>query len=461
MIRNPEFRRYVWLELTLHRTLAMPALILLLFVPLYTLSETGNTEAQKNISNLCLLLFGGLVFLWGSQLSSNGILSEVAGRTWDTQRMSPISPWSMTWGKLFGSSVYTWYGGALCLGIYVSLPHAPLFERLASALAMVLAGIWLQALSLLGSFLLVWKDSAGARSGGGVGIILVGLFLLAPVLGIVVDPDVRTSTLRWYGAEWIVFRFWLCSLTALAAWTVVGVYRLMRAELQLRGGPWVWLAFVLFLMVYAAGFVDGASSWTSPPEELLHRLLLAYLIGIGLVYVMALLDRKEFVAFRRLLHCAEGRDWKRVLEELPAWLATLPLVIGLCIGLVLLPQAGEGSPPQSFVIGMSLFLLRDLGILLGFNLSANPKRADVTALFYLVLLYTLAPGLLHAFGGDSLLGIFWPRLEGTLLTGTAPVLAQVLLVGLWVFARWSRAVEQLSDPSPVRAGVEIASGADR
>jgi pimeloyl-ACP methyl ester carboxylesterase len=84
----------------------------------------GRTVPQDTIyrAGIIVLLFGVLTILWGTRLAANSILDEMADKTWDWQRLSILSPWTMTWGKLFGATAFAWYGGLV-------RPAAPLTPK--------------------------------------------------------------------------------------------------------------------------------------------------------------------------------------------------------------------------------------------------------------------------------------------------------------------------------------------
>ncbi len=118
MMNNPEFRRNLWLELSSYRVIGMPAVLGAIYVLVYVLRLERSHESLETIS---LVLFSVIIFLWGTRQAAESVVAELRDRTWDSQRMSSIGPWSMTWGKLLGSTIYPWYGGLLCLSAYALL----------------------------------------------------------------------------------------------------------------------------------------------------------------------------------------------------------------------------------------------------------------------------------------------------------------------------------------------------
>src|SRR5258706_424724 len=102
---NPEFRRNLWLELTPHRLIAMPLLLVLVLALVYYLTDAGKHES---VATAAAVMAGGLLAVWGARSAGESVIEEVRARTWDAQRMSAIGPWAMTWGKLFGAAAFSW-----------------------------------------------------------------------------------------------------------------------------------------------------------------------------------------------------------------------------------------------------------------------------------------------------------------------------------------------------------------
>ena len=103
MTLNPEFRRNLWLELSPHRLIAMPMILLAIFFLSASIGESGNWWGVPRAS---LLAYYVIVFFWGTRRAVASLADEVRGRTWDGQRMSALGTWAMTWGKLFGGTIY-------------------------------------------------------------------------------------------------------------------------------------------------------------------------------------------------------------------------------------------------------------------------------------------------------------------------------------------------------------------
>src|SRR5471030_1251125 len=107
---NPEFVRNVWLELTPRRMLMMAGLLALTFFA----TSLGGVMGWAP-SGAASVLYYLIVVIWGARNASMSVVGEIRDRTWDMQRLSSLGAGTMTWGKLFGSTIYNWFGGAFCL----------------------------------------------------------------------------------------------------------------------------------------------------------------------------------------------------------------------------------------------------------------------------------------------------------------------------------------------------------
>jgi hypothetical protein len=108
---SPELKRNIWLEFTGSRVVLMTSVLGLVALAVYLIGG-------RHLSPLGPIGVGGFVFItifWGTRNAARSVIGEIRERTWDFQRLSAVAPVSMTIGKLFGSTSYTWYGGVLAL----------------------------------------------------------------------------------------------------------------------------------------------------------------------------------------------------------------------------------------------------------------------------------------------------------------------------------------------------------
>ena len=414
---NPEFRRYLWLETSPQRLIAMPAILVAVF---FLVSLSGDAGSLGDWSLSIYLL---LVLLWGTRLAASSVVSEVRAGTWDWQRMSAVRPWQMTWGKLFGATVFVWFGALICLGVFLfSLLAVGEGAELPRMIFLMLAcGLLAHAVSLAAS--LLWLRRRGVEKRSVVALpqllgLAVGAYAYFEASGAL---GALHSIQVWHGIIFSSDVFAMISLAVFLAWAVLGVYRLMQAELQVRQRPWAWAAFVLFVIVYLSGlpatFTDQQGT---PMESLALRLMLAFWIAVGLAYVTYFLFEKDPIALRGLNLALKSGDSRRTLRLLPHWLiitfitALVGLAYVVCV-LLLDDREGLGETLLGMdfrlasvliTLGLLGFLLRDLAIILFLNLRGG--RPDAAALVYLLVLHLLVPGLMGALGAGALIGLVSP-----------------------------------------------------
>jgi hypothetical protein len=392
--QNPEIVRQAWLELNPVRLIGLALILVAVYVLVYY-SADGYAEFLL----VCRATsFGGIVVLpglWGTRLVVDSLTREIRGRTWELQRMTPLSPWEMTLGKLIGGPVYPWYGGLLFIPPY-------LFSIW--ALGDPARGTWHLINLLLGvvlfhgmalTFALIGVRKArfwNAEIPRALPFYLLLGFGLGLWMGFGPVHHFGRSHLVWYGFSTEVPAFLTGTLLFFAAWAVVGAHRSMRRELQMSGVPWAWLAFVATVMCYAAGMTVPQWEW-SETGRLAPRLVSAGFMGILAAYAAMFAEVKDPVEERRLFAAAESGDWRTFGESLPLWPVPVVLVGGIC---ALLTAAPIGGLPVTFPIVVYLFLLRDMGLILLAHRVVRPRRADAAAVIWLLLLYLLCPMLLVA-----------------------------------------------------------------
>ena len=110
---NPELRRMFWLEVSRQRLWLFPAAILATAL----LLANGGAGAVV-MRAVAISGFVAFTIIWGARQAADAVLDETREHTWTIQRMSALSAWSMTWGKLLGATFIPWYAGAGCLAAY-------------------------------------------------------------------------------------------------------------------------------------------------------------------------------------------------------------------------------------------------------------------------------------------------------------------------------------------------------
>ena len=434
MFNNPELQRNLWLEFSRHRIVVMPVVLLTIFFTAYL---GDNNRFGEGVATTALWAYFLIVIVWGSRMSSEAVVQEINDRTWDNQRMSSLSPWTMTWGKFFGSTLFSWYGALFCLIVLMySYPddgwrRGPTLAYLIPLC--VLTGLVAQAISFIASLVSIQKNSVPGRSLSSL-YVLVSLIFVGYMAGFIFNAS--TTHVNWYGGKYSGQLFMLATLIVFFVWAIISAYRLMRVELQLKNRPIYWPLFVIFVAFYFAGFVAETET-----AYILKRSLVAYTIIVLLTYVMMFSDTKNPMLFRRLFYHLAAKNYKKSIEAVPSWFVTFILLFLMMM--ILVWQSNESFRFidvqinfRFYVIAIFLFAIRDIALILFFNFSPKQGRADLTAFFYLLILYGLLPVLFNAAEIKTGIALFIPFDADNPYITLISAAVQALIVSLLVRQRW-------------------------
>jgi hypothetical protein len=415
--------------------------------------------APEDIAEGARWSFVLLLALWSTRRVADSLAEEVGGGTWESQRMSGMSAWSMVWGKLIGGASFPWYCALICLGLMVwfTLKASPADPRIAlgyQVATLVLAAVLAQATALVVALLLLRKAQFRRRLAVTMAQI-AGLlaFAIAVYWEYSAVPLVaEIGTVRWYRQEYPANQFYLGSVAIFTVWALVAAWRLMRAELLYVNRPWMWTLFTLFCMGYAAGFVP----WDIEP--LTSRLGSACVAGLMLTYAAFFAEAKDPVRYRWGLARFKALQWWRALEFTPWWLISYVLtaiVGGATIWSItfggelawrtnwvaaiqrIASELTFGSFAYVFA-ALLLFALRDMLFLLWLNFTGKMRgHADLSGLVVLAIAYGPLPMLLIGAGAWQFLFAAWPVATG--LIGIAWPAAEVVVMWFLLMLRWRQA----------------------
>lgn len=434
---NPEFRRNLWIEMTPRRLALMTGILALAF---FAASLSGGTAYRPESVAVALYYF--IVVLWGSRNAAMSVVGEIRDRTWDSQRLSSLGAGQMTWGKLFGSTIYNWYGGAICLAVILAsgLAHQSPAATVLDLVYFVAAGLIAQSAALLASLVAIRRRQSHTRfeiflyqlAGTLAAIAVFFVWEAADPAGSFFTGKKPADLIAWWGMAFDARPFLLASLAIFAGWTLVGCYREMRLELKMRNGPLVWLAFLLFIGAYVAGFDDWLSSDKSVAQwdATALRLALTTTAYGFLTYVMVLLEPKDRVLYRWLGgQLLSGRIFA-VVRNLQGWMMSYTAAAIAAVSLVL--WLGQHAPvdvgAQALIAAGLGFLTRDCAIFVLFHTLPGRRRSDFGAVVVLVALYALIPAIMGGLGLKSALGYFYPEPTDPVWLGAIVAWAQALLV---------------------------------
>ncbi|HQQ63844.1 MAG TPA: hypothetical protein PLF22_09750 [Pseudomonadales bacterium] len=432
--RNPEFNRNLWIEFSGQRAVVVPILFGLLLWLLFSLPDPPDTLGPV-IEGAMLVIAGAALWLGGPYQIAQGLFTEWERHTWDIQRLSPITPWRLVWGKLFGSTVFVWYIGLCALLLYLVLPgwfgkHQPLPERWLMGALFLSTAVMLQACAFLSTLYSLRYGALFARNVKRPSVTVAAFALLG------VPPMLRLFTqsgeILWYDNSYMPRVFLLGSSAVLSLWGVYGCYRITRSDFLYRNGPLPWLLFTVFLAVWLAGLSQDAPVYT------------ALTVSLVLLYVTLFSAPVDTLGLHHTLAFMRSGQWRRVGETLPLWTNTLPVVVVLLVYAML--ASPQGILPRSavmqsavgklltpgFYLSLTGFVARDICLLHLLYFSQRNQRAMGACFVYLAVLYVLIPSIMKTLDVQQLLGLFLP-LPGQSLP---LVWIEVLALGIWARQRW-------------------------
>lgn len=426
---NPEFERNVWLELTPMR---LGVLCIVLVLAFFAAALTDGFASPGWMARSLYLI---VVVIWGARNAARSVVGEIHQHTWDSQRLSALGAGTMMWGKLFGSTVLNWTGGAVCLAVIVAdtADRAGPLQALSEAVYWIAMGVIAQATSLLASLVAARRRQSHTQFE--VFLYHLAGLLAAAAVWLIADPSgvsiglfPREGTVLWWGQPVPVRAFLLTSLAVFAGWILTGCYRQMRLELKMTNGPYLWLVFLGFLAVYMAGFAAA-----TPGHDIMTvRLFLAAVAMADLAYITVILEPKSRVQLRWLGSELGRGHLNAVFQRLQNWMMAYLLALLLAAALILhigLQGDGTGQATAATILG---FLTRDLGIVVLMNLLARRRGGDWMAIAVLVLLYALMPPIMSGLHYDAGRVLFLPiRIEPVWLS---PVVAWLEAAAVWAVA---------------------------
>ncbi len=154
-------------------------------------------------------LFYAIVVVWGTRNAATAVVGEIRDRTWDMQLLSSIAPGAMMWGKLFGSTIYNWFGGAICLCVLLSdtFVHKGGPQAAIDLVYYIAIGVISQAASFLASLVAVRRRQAHSRLdvfiyqvvGLLAGVAVYSVWSIADPAGSILTHKPPSDFVIWWG----------------------------------------------------------------------------------------------------------------------------------------------------------------------------------------------------------------------------------------------------------------------
>ncbi len=454
---NPEFERNLWLEAAPRRLIGAAVVLALIYGATGLIAKSADPHvllAAFGVAGTVVFVASGLV--WAAWAAGSSILDEIRARTWEFQRLSALTPWAMTWGKLFGAGSLAWLSaltGLVVVGLAAADLRGPTY---ALQVVVGLAGlvVFVQSCAMGAALIGVRKARAEGRvaTGGAVvlgvigGLILLSAFSSSLPLGAMrwsggaPMGQIDGPPLTWWGLTVPALSFTALSICAFAAWALVGAWRLMRLELQMHNSPWIWVGFLLFAAVWRAGLAPQIGGTAA-------EAMTAALVFIAAAYVCAFVEPADAVKLRRFNAALRSGAWLQAAGLAPAALYAVKLAGLAVIVFCLLPQPfGMSSPLPSAVGALAAlaFMVRDLGVITLHRFGPRAGRGDLSAVIALALLYWVGGLVGRVFGGEVGHALFSPLVASAAGVSLASGVVMAALA-------WWLAAQRLRGPRAVAA----------
>ena len=437
-IHNPELKRNAWLELKPNRLITMPVLLVLMYI--ITISLSSGSTTYDPIRVVSLIAFHILITIWGSKQTADAVATEINEKTWDRQRMTGLDPWKMVIGKLFGPTLFQWYGALIVMFFYFvscigsSSPAKDVYIGIIT----ISTGLFVNAFALLISLLNITGNSFSSFSNTKINttlffvISLVVAYQLNMVL--LIPGFTLSSFIKWYGLEWGKILSFL-SVAIFIGWAIMGIYRNLRTELQYKNKSTVWNWFLLFIIIFSFGFsintnnndlnlpvnIELTTSWSI----FLKMNVVAYVL-ISVLSFLILFERKSLFEYNAFVIDLKAFNFKKLSYSAPLWFITsvtaIVILLILSITSFLLPLNGNGNNGRQFFsiidkildnkpsvlffvyAGTILLLVRDILLTRYLIYCSSFKNKTLTIIIYFVIVYIALPTLFKVNG----LNLFFP-----------------------------------------------------
>ncbi len=406
--RFPDLYRYRRQELKPQRVLGGISLIAIVGLCTFLIKKDGTSAGLLSVATALLFYQAIAWVIMAPTQSSGAISSERSERTWDFQRLTPLTSFQTAIGKLFGAPIF-----ALTLGTFL-IPWSLIVTLTAGTQYF---GGWFRAeIALIGmAFLsnsigLLVSANPSVKHGRTSMIVgpIIGIAVLAINSGLTVldMTSFQQSTIKFYNFDLSYDYFFLMNLYVFGAWCFIGAkWEIARDYLEVMK-PWRLSAFLLFVAAYVFGFVSHLTF-----NNLVLLLMALFLYGTA---VLQPLD--ETSTLNQWLSELKGKS-AQDRKSRPIW------VFGYLTFMAVVLTASVATGLFT-AVSLLLFLLRDLLILeCGRYLKFKQAKSFVvwaTALLYFV------PILFSRLLPAAVVALFIPRSVTGNWSGTAEWIASSL-----------------------------------
>ena len=456
MFNNPEFQRFIWVKFSAARVATSLMLLGLVALIVGTLPKSDAENFVETFGILSYLF----IHIWGVYDVANVFGRDTENRTWDFQKMSPVTSMRLLLGKIFGASSFAWFLGLSCffVSIFAALLHWPVEHHdkvFHYAFLFVIAGVFGQITAFYTSIL---GYNEKIRRSGVVAFILGVLAssyildfaknIFDPFRSKVYSPEYQSAQL-WYDMAFDPVVLGYMSVAFFTFWIFVGAHQVLRDKLQYNDPPLVWLGFVVSFSLYSAGFISADN--TADP------FFYVFFIGLLLTYITMVQDSARLNLYTAWLYCLCKKDYAKAFEKTPKWIVSLGFVVLAYMASIVFYDGKMSNIYLAFyALCFLLFFARDALVLHGLRLGRKSDGNRFGLWVYYLLVYLLLPWLVATFmrleygwkifspfrAMDSdkfsaldAMSFFFPIKAESYFVMLAPIVIQVIIAGLFLRKR--------------------------
>jgi hypothetical protein len=326
--------------------------------------------------------------IYGSIRASASIADEREAKTWDLQRLTPLTSGDVAGGKLLGAPLYGAFLAAMMLPFALAgaLRSATLVNELPFIYLQFFATAFLAlSLALLTS---AYSDLSrgGSATTSGAMIGLGCLYTMAPAMS-----KSGSGTFVYCGID-MPYELWMPFATAgFGAWAFAAAKWRVGRDLLEPSRFWRFPAFALYLIVFVLGF-EKASAY------------FALILPVGATLTVALAEPTTPESWRRWLASKEPRE---LLDRMPAWISGAAVCLAAAVLLSFKPPTPGLEFYRRVPLLLALFLIRDAAFIQCCRFTKS-RRPQILALVFLALAYIIPAIVLTASKSASLMYMVMP-----------------------------------------------------
>jgi hypothetical protein len=377
-----------------------------------------------------------ILLVYGATRASGAVRTERQEKTWDLQRLTPLTSFEIAFGKGIGAPLFAYFLAALMLP-WVLAGYA--ISRGAFSPAVLL---WDQACLIAVAFLtistglLISSHTVEKLSKPITEIFgsLIGFFAAYNFLLIFSSEHYKSNDLVAYwgrdlhGHAWMTLGAFLFGL-----WAFMGAKWRIGRDLLEGGRLWHVPAFMAFLLIYQSG-LDNLEIYLTAPVLAIF------------VYLAALLNSEGLEQWREWI--SGGKFFCNRMPVLVNASLSYVLLAAFTVGSGLAYGARDGHEYWRYPLLQSCFLLRDCAFLQLCRLSRT-RRPEIIALIFIGLSYVLPFIVLNSSDKESLFYLFMPFAEssaGAFVNLLPGLLQCAAMLGIFLFVVRKRFSEKAVRP---------------